>query len=312
MGAIVSSALNRLHNDSSRSIDRFFDNFPAVTPAIAQQGEGAQKVLGTVISPNELIAPLSGHSCVYYKVEALEFTEVDDRLDWREVFREERSVSFNIRDGQHAIYVNGAPNTTISCLSDPVVEMHTGEEAFPTDFFGLEEELVCERAEDEDTTVFVFEAVRAQTHPDGIRIEGIPIQLKQFLERRRFHLYGDEDSAKQPRRMRFIERTIEHSKAYKFVGTVAPLENVIALTGTNRFRLDALPHTQVSYAVNTLVLLSVYCLIMLYSRCAVKLILKLLFPSSILPPQPLLLLNDGVAQLFSDYVLLARSYLFPC
>lgn len=227
MGGVLFKLL--VHPDTYGS--RILKRFKEVNANAVAVGDSPQLISGAVTSQEELVAPLSGKKCVYYKIETLELCDVNDKVDWHPRFVEEKAVSFGI-GGQ--VYVNAANKSSplINYCSAINMEIHTGEESFPAAEFGEEPETVVER-------VMVFDG----TVPNGgpVTYEGIPAGLHELLTRNEFDIYETQGEIKH-KRMKFIEKCILANTEAKFIGIVKDYNAQTSL-GTRKYKIEGVDTT---------------------------------------------------------------------
>lgn len=231
MGGVI----EKMTGGGEPNIERVFGKFPETVPSTVSTKESPQRVVGTAQSKGELVAPLSGRKCVYYKVEALELCERDNRIDWHSQFTEVRGLSFDITDGTNCIYVDiEADPSVLCCLEDTVMEFHTGDEAFPAmelgdDFQGSGGSL-AER-------VMVYSSPNAKQEDTGKVVEGLPQSFQQLLDRNKFLLHVVPGNPKH-KRMRFSEKCVDAAgKKVEFIGIIRTCDITTPL-GHRKLKMD--------------------------------------------------------------------------
>ena len=232
------------------NIDGIFARFQQLTPSTVSTKETPQKVVGTTQGRDELTAPLSGRKCVYYKVEALELCERDNKIDWHNQFTEVRGVSFDITDHTNCIYVDiDADPSVICCLEDAVMEYHTGDEAFPAMELGDELEGNYDFPADR---VMVYSSSNAKQEDTGKVVEGLPQPFQLLLERNKFLLNVVPGNPKH-KRMRFSEKCIDAAgKKVEFIGVVRTCD-INTAKGHRKLKMDVVCSEQnVSFGITRL------------------------------------------------------------
>jgi hypothetical protein len=215
----------------NNKLERVIKKFKVMKPDTVAASDSPQLVVGPITSNELLTAPLSGKSCVYYKVEALELTEVDDSLQWKTQFTEERSLPFSIGSTVYVPVPSDSAQSNINARGTPSIEMHTGEDAFPTVEFGYEMTSVSEPIQGE---VLIF---KDETGEEGVTHQGIPSALKELLSRKRFDIFAPENDMKQ-KRMRFMERIIDNIGEKEFIGIVSTMISTSTSLGQMKFKLE--------------------------------------------------------------------------
>jgi hypothetical protein len=195
----------------NQQINRVFGKLKEIS-GVVTASPTPQLISGTAVSSElTLRAALSETNCVYYKVEAFELSDENDKLDWRVRFTEENAVAFTL----NGILIDaGAQPSIIRHKGDVKIEIHTGEDAFPIADFGEEPELTHEHYE----RVMIFEH-NTNADSTGVIKDEMPNVLRDLLLRNEFDLYSAPGNM-QHKRMKFIETTIDMGRKVMCIGIV--------------------------------------------------------------------------------------------
>lgn len=192
-------------------LERIAAKFVEVDARDVAVSDSPQLVSGTVSCNQELIAPLSGKRCVYYKVQAFELRDINDAWDWHSHFVEERALSFGVGEG---IFIDASVPSAVNCMTEAVMELHTGEDAFPL--------LEFDEEPGEGEKVMELRAENEHDKPSRVFTQGVSEAVRDLAARNNLDLHVEEGKFK---RLRFVEKIVELSDAKRtFIGVVSRLD----------------------------------------------------------------------------------------